>query len=109
MYPTEKNKLRVKCEKGNNESRPSTSRTSKAGVSIKLSQSSESCDDSEYVPESKEEDECCVSHTFQAGYIRKCEFVSFVSWGKCDLKYCPKARVFRRDSVFWCPHPLDEE
>ena len=89
--------------------RPSTSGTVKVGGPIELSQSSE---DSEYT-DIAEDKKCCVCHTYEAGYLKQCVYVSFVSWGKCDfcphwthLKSCSEVRVVRRGGVFRCPHCL---
>ena len=117
MKNTQKNtKSHVKTKREYREPRPSASGTSKAGGPINLSQSSQNSDDSEYVSQTKEEDKCCVCHTFEAEYLKQCDYVSFVSWGKCDfcphwthLKSCTEVRVLRRGSVFRCPHCLDEE
>lgn len=114
---TQKNtKSHGKTKREDSEPRPSTSGTSKAGGPINLSQSSQNSDDSEYVSQTKEEDKCCVCHTFEAEYLKHCDYISFVSWGKCDfcphwthLKSCTEVRVLRRGSVFRCPHCLDEE
>ena len=115
----QKGTSKVKCSKTTiqksepinltNDPRPSTSGTSKVGGPIDLSQSSE---DSEYT-DIAEDEKCCVCHTYEAGYLKQCVYVSFVSWGKCDfcphwthLKSCSEVRVVRRGDVFRCPHCL---
>ena len=103
-------KSQIETQKVFSEPRPSTSGTSKGGKPIVLSQSSE---DSEYESDIAEEEKCCVCHTYEAGYLKQCAYVSFVNWGKCDfcshwthLKSCSEVSVVRRGDVFRCPHCL---
>ena len=100
-----------KTESGNltHDPRPSTSGTIKVGGPINLSQSSEDSESTDIA----EDEKCCVCHTYEAGYLKQCVYVSFVSWGKCDfcphwthLKSCSEVRVVRRGDVFRCPHCL---
>ena len=63
-------KCQVKTQKKDNEPRPSTSGISNGGgPTDRLSQPSE---DSEYVPETEEENKCCVCHRFEAEYLKDC-------------------------------------
>ena len=89
----QKGTSKVKCSKTaipktesgilTNDPRPSTSGTIKVGGPIDLSQSSEDSESTEIA----EDEKCCVCHTYEAGYLKQCVYVSFVSWGKCD--FCP--------------------
>ena len=102
-----------KSTKLNISQQPSTSGTSKAGKPIDILSTESSDSDSD--PEISEEEKCCLCHKWEPDELRGSVFITLVNRGKCDfcphwthLKTCSKVRVPRRDSVFRCPHCLND-
>lgn len=110
--PTQKSKIASKISKSEIEDtqpQPSTSGINKKGKALAiLSEESEGSSGEEDIGE---EEKCCVCKKWEPDEMRGSDYISFVTWGKCDfcshwthLKTCTEVRVLRRDSVFRCPH-----